>query len=211
MRPYPSPPFDIRDLDFRDRTHGDLAEAGELASCLGSRYGAAQMRTIRRFTPAEDARVADVLAFSVHSMEGRLLPFTCDGDLLESLRGLWTEEIPSIPCPSDLEKILIPLEKCLLVHGGFAAPPHLGTGDPMAIEIFGRALPPLAVGARNGIPQCRDLCQRPVPGTQSSLLHVITEPERVSHGGVACSDADASRVEGERQSPLLPVFQEVNA
>jgi hypothetical protein len=147
IRPFPSPPFNIKDLDFRDRSHGELAEAGELASCLGSRYGSEQMRAIRRFTPAEDSRIADVLAFSVRTLEGRLLPFTSDDDLLQSLWSLWTEALPSIPCPNDLDKILVPLEKYLLVHGGFVAPPHLGTGDPMAIEVFGRVLPPLAVGA----------------------------------------------------------------
>jgi hypothetical protein len=132
------PPIDVRGLDhYTQPTLAQLRPVSKMWKYLGRQFTADELYNAAVHDASDLRKLKFVRAYDVKPLRAAALTIASDGDLDSAILSLLIAKLP------DIEWHLTDgwskqFRKHLIVHGSILAPPDALTGQPMAMELFGR-------------------------------------------------------------------------
>jgi hypothetical protein len=122
-----------------------------MAPYLGVRHAAEDLQAHREDDGGELADVLPMVrAYDVPALQGERLRVRALEEIGPGMEKLLVSACPDIEWRVDEGRWSLPLQKYEILHASVAAPPDRSSGQPMALEVFGRAarLGAVDLGAR---------------------------------------------------------------
>jgi hypothetical protein len=140
--PWPEAVYSPGDLDSRPwlARQRRLPLCGPMARFVGAPVPAHRLPGHDDRTPHDAAPLPDrVIAYPVVALASARFDVARSADLPAAVACLLAERLPGLDwwVPDDWDG---PFLKSLIVHHSLPAPPHPVTGEPMALELFGRVV-----------------------------------------------------------------------